>query len=96
MGQCHAMAEFWVDNIGWIPVDATSALDKSEAEGMNYFGRFNADLLVFHYGIDLPIVEPGGQHFLSVVQAPAIYVYTFQPDQSLDGVTTDGTWQVGP
>ena len=93
MDQCHCMAEFWVDGIGWIPVDATSGLGKQEAEGMEYFAKFNGDFLVLHYGVDLPVAERDGKHLPSVVQGPAIWMYTSQSGQSFEGGTSSGTWQ---
>ena len=96
MDQCHCMAEFWVDGIGWIPVDATSGLGKPEADGLDFFGKFNGNLLVFHYGIDLPISERDGKHSEAVVQGPATYMYTSQGGQSFNGATSGGTWRVAP
>ena len=54
--QQHVKAEFYVDGLGWIPVDLSSGVlhDKS-AEGLRYFARDPGDFLTVHVDPDLTI-----------------------------------------
>ena len=53
--QVHVKAEFFVDEVGWIPVDLSSGvLHDHSTDGLRYFGRDPGDFFVLH--ID-PCVE---------------------------------------
>ena len=48
----HCWAEFYVDGIGWIPVDASEA-SKNPAKKDYFFGSVDADRVLFTYGRDI-------------------------------------------
>jgi|SRR5271156_5925025 len=48
----HCWAEFYIDGIGWIPVDASEA-SKNPAKKEYFFGALDADRVLFTYGRDL-------------------------------------------
>jgi transglutaminase-like putative cysteine protease len=48
----HCWAEFYVDGIGWIPVDASEA-SKNPAKKDYFFGAVDADRVLFTYGRDI-------------------------------------------
>jgi transglutaminase-like putative cysteine protease len=48
----HCWAEFYIDGIGWIPVDASEA-SKHPAKRDYFFGAVDADRVMFTYGRDL-------------------------------------------
>ncbi|MFL5339512.1 MAG: transglutaminase-like domain-containing protein [Gemmataceae bacterium] len=52
--QWHVEAEFFAADVGWVPVDLSSAvLHDRSAEGLRYFGRDDGDLIVFHVDPDI-------------------------------------------
>ena len=48
----HCWAEFYIDGIGWIPVDASEA-SKNPAKKDYFFGAVDADRVLFTYGRDI-------------------------------------------
>lgn len=48
----HCWAEFYIDGIGWIPVDASEA-SKNPAKRDYFFGAIDADRVMFTYGRDI-------------------------------------------
>jgi transglutaminase-like putative cysteine protease len=59
--QQHVKAEFYAEQIGWVPVDLSSAVerDRSPTE-LEYFGRDQGNFLTIH--ID-PLVQVDTLHF---------------------------------
>ena len=53
----HAWAEFWTDEQGWVPVDASLAQARLEPDA--FFGRLPADRFAFSYDIDVPLASYG-------------------------------------
>lgn len=76
----HCWAEFWVDGIGWVPVDASEA-DKHPELADYYFGSLTADRVAFTQGRDLTLVPPQ--------QGPPLNFFIY-PYAELDGVPFDG------
>lgn len=56
---CHCWARFWVDQIGWIPIDASRA-DKFPADRDYYFGTIGSTWVTLSHGRDV-ILEPKQQ-----------------------------------
>lgn len=56
---CHCWARFWVDGIGWIPIDASRA-DKFPADRDYYFGTLGSTWVTLAHGRDV-ILEPPQQ-----------------------------------
>jgi transglutaminase-like putative cysteine protease len=48
----HCWAEFYIDGIGWIPVDASEA-SKNPAKKEYFFGALDANRVLFSYGRDI-------------------------------------------
>lgn len=54
--QQHVKAEFYVDDLGWVPVDLSSAvLHDKTPEGLQYFGHDRGDFLVVHVDPDFVV-----------------------------------------
>jgi transglutaminase-like putative cysteine protease len=53
---CHCWARFWVDRIGWIPIDASRA-DKFPEDRDYYFGTIGSTWVTLAHGRDV-ILEP--------------------------------------
>jgi transglutaminase-like putative cysteine protease len=56
---CHCWARFWVDSVGWIPIDASRA-DKFPADRDYYFGTIGSTWIALAHGRDV-ILEPPQQ-----------------------------------
>jgi transglutaminase-like putative cysteine protease len=61
----HHWAEFYLEGIGWIPVDTTISDLVPGAESMDGFGRLGADHMAGCPTCDCP---PGGWHFLGTME----------------------------
>jgi transglutaminase-like putative cysteine protease len=55
----HCWARFWVDGVGWIPIDASRA-DKFPADREYYFGTLGTTWLTIAHGRDV-VLEPPQQ-----------------------------------
>ncbi len=53
----HCWAEFWLDGVGWVPVDASEAW-KNPSLHEFFFGGLDANRVRFTYGRDLELVPP--------------------------------------
>lgn len=54
--QQHVKAEFYVDELGWVPVDLSSGvLHDRSADGLRYFGHDPGDFLTVHVDPDLEL-----------------------------------------
>lgn len=76
----HCWAEFFVDGVGWVPVDASEA-DKHPELANYYFGSLTADRVAFTRGRDLVLVPPQ--------QGPPLNFFIY-PYAELDGKPFDG------
>jgi hypothetical protein len=79
----HCWAEFYIDGIGWVPVDASEA-SKNPAKREYFFGAIDADRVMFTYGRDIRLsAEQKG--------APLnyfIYPYAESNGQAIKGLQT--------
>lgn len=50
---CHVRAEFYAENIGWVPVDIGASIQFRRLSNEQFFGRDNGDLIVLHVDPDL-------------------------------------------
>jgi transglutaminase-like putative cysteine protease len=91
--QTHVKAEFFADDIGWVPVDMSSAiLHDARGDGTQFFGRDRGDFLTMH--ID-PEVVINTIHF-GRKQTPWLQGVTFwvTGQGNLEKLTTQETWVV--
>ena len=89
----HVKAEFYLDQVGWVPVDCSSAVlfDKSAA-GLKFFGYDPGDFLTLHIDPEMTVdALRFGKHKLTWLQAPSYWVSGVG---SMAGATTSETWQV--
>jgi transglutaminase-like putative cysteine protease len=91
--QWHVKAEFFAANVGWVPVDLSSAIlhDRS-TEGLYYFGYDPGDFVTQHIDGDLVVDSIHfGKHTLTSLQQPAFWV---TGKGTLDNVKTEEGWTV--
>lgn len=52
-GQYHVIAEFYADNVGWVPVDVGRAVANHPEDPYAFFGNTDGQFLAFHVDTDL-------------------------------------------
>lgn len=91
--QYHVKAEFFVDGVGWVPVDMASAIlhDRSEG-GLYYFGYDPGDFLTQHIdgNIEIDTIH-FGRESLPTLQRPAFWV---TGQGAFEGVKITESWKV--
>ena len=91
--QQHIKAEFYARDVGWVPVDLSSAVvhDKTP-EGLRYFGNDAGDFLTVHVDPDLKVDSP---HF-GVKSFPLLQSFHYFVDGAgkLDEVKFHREWTV--
>ncbi len=75
----HCWAEFYVENVGWVPVDASEAVKHPEKREY-FFGNVDEDRVQFTRGRDLTLSPNKGQPAQNFLIYPVVY---------LDGVAYD-------
>jgi transglutaminase-like putative cysteine protease len=90
---CHTKAEFYAQDIGWVPVDLSSAVeyDKTPA-GLRYFGHDKGEFITLHldYDVEFDTVARGmrtARHLQNVR-------YHVVGNGNLDSAKIDHRWQV--
>jgi hypothetical protein len=94
----HCMAEFFIEGRGWCPVDPTVSMC-SGGQDIGGFGRYNADFIVMHLGVDIPYTHRmhDGKELHSVVQIDqvnTVYLWTSLSNQTFAGNSIVGDWLV--
>ena len=91
--QEHVKAEFFVDGLGWVPVDLSSAvLHDRSPEGLRYFANDPGDFLTVHVDGDLKVdTIHFGEEDLSFLQSFAYYI---TGTGKFEDITWDATWNV--
>ncbi len=79
----HCWAEFFIDGIGWVPVDASEAWKHPELHDY-FFGAHDANRVQFTTGRDLRLSPPQKGALLNY----AVYPYAEQGGKAFEGVTT--------
>lgn len=83
IGGYHCWAEFYVDGIGWVPVDASEAWKHPELHDY-FFGAHDANRVQFSTGRDIRLSPPQKGELLNY----AVYPYAEAGGKVLEGVTT--------
>jgi hypothetical protein len=92
-GQWHVKAEFFVQGIGWVPVDLSSAVgfDKTP-QGLQFFGNDSGDFITLHHDFDMV------WNTVNWGKATDCYLQGFDWRASgggnFNGMTTTETWTV--
>jgi transglutaminase-like putative cysteine protease len=79
----HCWAEFYIDGVGWVPVDASEA-SKNPAKRDYFFGTVDADRVMFTYGRDLRLSPDHKDQPLNYF----IYPYAEVNGQAMKGLKT--------
>jgi transglutaminase-like putative cysteine protease len=79
----HCWAEFYIKEIGWVPVDASEA-SKNPAKRDYFFGAVDADRVMFTYGRDIRLSKQQKGEPLNYF----IYPYAESDGQAVKGLTT--------
>jgi len=88
----HCWAEFYIDGIGWIPVDASEA-SKNPAKRGYFFGAVDADRVLFTYGRDLRLAPEQKGEPLNYF----IYPYAEADGMAVKGLETHFAFRdIGP
>ncbi len=69
----HCWAEFFLDGIGWVPVDASEAW-KDRARVNYFFGTYDPNRLMVSRGRDIHLVPPSAQGPVNIFFFPLVEV----------------------
>jgi transglutaminase-like putative cysteine protease len=75
----HVRSEFYVDDVGWIPVDATAGLGVPEAEPRQFGANEGVDFLTLHLDPDLLVDAGGGRSPLRLRWVQQVQVLLWGP-----------------
>ena len=70
---CHCWAQFWVADVGWIPIDASRA-DKFPEDRDFYFGTLGSTWLTIAHGRDVILEPPQQGEPINMFEAPVAEV----------------------
>lgn len=93
--QEHVKAEFFASDVGWVPVDLSSAvLHDNSAEKLAYFGNDKGDFLTLHLDNDLRLDTGAfGVRPMTLLQRPCYWV---TGSGSTDDAVVSESWTVTP
>lgn len=70
---CHCWAQFWVADVGWIPIDASRA-NKFPKDREYYFGTLGSTWLTLAHGRDVVLEPPQKGPPLNMLHGPVVEV----------------------
>jgi hypothetical protein len=93
--QTHVWAEFYLEGIGWIPVDPTIG-QQSSSNKAYYFGNMDNQRVILHKGFNVPQDPPAPDGYLApLMQAPSWWYWGSSGDPN--SISIDRTlWSVTP
>jgi transglutaminase-like putative cysteine protease len=91
--QQHVKAEFYAQDVGWIPVDLSSAVQHNHTQaGLKYFGHDAGDFVTMHVDVDLELeTSKFGRKTTRWLQGVHYWVHG---EGKLDNVTQTRNWRV--
>lgn len=70
INQTHVWAEFYIEGLGWIPVDPTMG-QKSSTDDKYYFGNMDDERVILDKGYNIPLVPTAPDNYLApLMQVP--------------------------
>jgi transglutaminase-like putative cysteine protease len=91
LSEYHAWAEFWLDGVGWVPVDPVLAIVRPATRDY-YFGSLDPDRIQFSIGRDLTLIPPQNADPINFL----LYPYAEMQGQPLTGNAYRFTWSQPP
>jgi transglutaminase-like putative cysteine protease len=89
--QTHVWAEFYIEGIGWIPVDATIG-QQSATKRTYYFGNMDNQRVILSKGFNTPLVPVGPSNFVApILQTP---LWWFWGSGNADTLKMERSWMV--
>jgi transglutaminase-like putative cysteine protease len=85
---CHCWAQFWVADVGWIPIDASRA-NKFPKDREYYFGTIGSTWITLAHGRDVVLEPPQKGEPINMFEAP----YAEVDGQLFKGVHFSGYYQ---
>ena len=79
----HCWAEFYIDKVGWVPIDASEAWKHPDLHDY-YFGAHDSNRVQFTTGRDIRLSPPQKGDLLNY----SVYPYAELNGKTLDGITT--------
>jgi hypothetical protein len=73
--QTHVKGEFFLTNVGWVPIDLSSALGDKSKEGLRFFGHDGGNFVAMHLDPDLQLdTIHFGHQTIQWLQGPTFWV----------------------
>lgn len=89
--QTHVWSEFYLEGIGWIPVDATIGQQDGFKRGY-YFGRMDSERVILSKGFNTPLLpEAPGKLIAPILQVPLYWYWGSGNDK---GISFERNWEV--
>lgn len=89
--QTHVWSEFFLEGIGWIPVDATIGQQDGFKRGY-YFGHMDSERVILSKGFNTPLLpEAPGKLIAPILQVP---LYWYWGSGNEKGITFERNWEV--
>lgn len=82
VGGYHCWAEFYTDELGWVPIDASEATKHPEKREY-YFGHLDPDRIAFTMGRDIQLPSGGSSELLNYF----VYPYAMVDGKKIGGVS---------
>jgi transglutaminase-like putative cysteine protease len=89
----HCKAEFYAENVGWVPVDPTLGMNTPGPAGLRFFGNDPGDFVVMHLDGDLQV---DSIHFgvVTASRLQAVMYWARTSGGKFDGSEAREDWQV--
>ena len=89
--QTHVWSEFYLEGIGWIPVDATIGQQDGFKRGY-YFGHMDSKRVILSKGFNTPLLpEAPGKLIAPILQVPLYWYWGSGNDK---GISFERNWEV--